>query len=76
MDKKVPYFLEDTSPLLEGRLTPSQLPIFHQRAPKKVAYALLITQISKNDYTDFFYFRRISNLCNRFLIPACRQAGV
>jgi hypothetical protein len=28
----------------------------------------LITPISKDDSTDFLYFRYISNLCNRFII--------
>jgi hypothetical protein len=56
MDKKMPYFLEDTSPLMEGRLTPGQLPIFRHgsilEGSGKALYTLLITQISKNASTD------------------------
>ena len=64
MDKKVPDFLDDFSPLMEGCLTPGQLPIFRHgsilESSEKVLYALLITQISKNDYTDFWTFPEIS----------------
>jgi hypothetical protein len=56
MDKKVPYLLEDTSPLLEGRLTPGQLPIFRHGSISE------FLGIHKNsDYTDYEPITQIGN---------------
>jgi hypothetical protein len=56
----MPDCLDDAGPVLKGLLSPGQQPIFrHGSIPEsseKTLHALLMTQISKEDYTDFLDF--------------------
>jgi hypothetical protein len=60
IDKKMPYFLQDSRPLPENFLAPCQGKIFRHRSipesSERILHSLLMTQISKDDYTDFLDF--------------------